>query len=163
MKPHSNDLRIVIDQSAGPHSLNSWMNKQDTSIRLNNLQDFGSILRSIRARIGSNPLTLFKDDVSKAYHRMPAHPLWQIKQIVTVDGKRHVDHCLVIGGHMSGRIWCTFMALVVWIEIHVRGIKDLLHYSDNAWSYDPSRTLIHYEPYDAFYPLKQAALLRLWD
>jgi len=44
LKPHSTDLRIVIDQSAGPHVLNSWMDKADTSIRLDNLQDFGAIL-----------------------------------------------------------------------------------------------------------------------
>src|SRR5882724_2017369 len=94
---------------------------------------------------------------------MPVHPLWQIKQIVTVDGKRHVDRCLVIGGRTSGRIWCTFMALVLWIAINVRGIKDLLHYSDDIWSYDPSRTLMRYEPYDDLYPPRQVALLKLWD
>ena len=43
-KPHSNDLRIIIDQSAGPHTLNSWMDKVDVSICLDNLQDFGAIL-----------------------------------------------------------------------------------------------------------------------
>ena len=43
-KPHSADLCIVIDQSVGPHSLNSWMLKSNVSICLDNLQDFGSIL-----------------------------------------------------------------------------------------------------------------------
>ena len=140
-KPHSNDLRIVIDQSARPHTLNSWMDKADASIHLDNLQDFRAILCLVRKCLGSNPLMLFKDDVSKADRRMPAHPLWHIKQIVTVGGQRHVDRCLVIGGRTSGCIWCTFMALVIWIAIYVRGIEDMLHYSDDAWSYDPSRTL----------------------
>jgi len=69
---------------------------------------------------------------------MLAHPLWQIKQIVIVGGKCHVDHSLVIGGLTSGHIWCTFMALVIWIAIHICRIKDLLYYSDDTWSYDPS-------------------------
>ena len=109
-KPHSNDLRIIIDQSAGPHTLNLWMDKADVSIHLDNLQDFGAILHLVQKCLGSNPLMLFKDDVSKASQQMPAHPLWQIKQFVTVGGQRHVDRCLVIGGRTSGHIWCTFMA-----------------------------------------------------
>ena len=46
-KPHSNDLRIIIDQSARPHALNSWTDKADVSICLDNLQDFGAILHLV--------------------------------------------------------------------------------------------------------------------
>ena len=67
---------------------------------------------------------------------MPAHPLWQIKQVVTIGGQHYVDQCLVIGGHRSGQIWCMFMALVMWIVININGITDMLHYIDDAWSYD---------------------------
>jgi len=135
----------------------------DATIHLDNLQDFGAILQSIRRCLGSNPLTLFKDDVSKAYQCMPTHPLWQIKQIITIGGQRHIDRCLVIGGRTSGHIWCTFMALVIWMAIHIKGIKDILHYVDNVWSYDPSWMLQRYDPYNELYPPKQVALLKLWD
>ena len=94
---------------------------------------------------------------------MPAHPHWQLKQIIAIEGQQYVDRCLVIGGHTSGCIWCTFMALVMWIAINVRGIADLLHYSDNAWSYNTNPTLVFYEPYASYYLSKQVVLLMLWD
>src|SRR5882724_12894328 len=37
-KPHSTNLRLINDHSASPHSLNSWINKSDSSILLDNLQ-----------------------------------------------------------------------------------------------------------------------------
>ena len=53
--------------------------------------------------------------------------------------------------------------MVMWIAINVRGIANLLHYSDNAWSYDTNPTLVFYEAYASHYPSKQVALLMLWD
>ena len=55
------------------------------------------------------------------------------------------------------------MALIIWIAINVKGITDMLHYIDNAWSYDTNRALVLYEPYMTFFPSKQVALLMLWD
>ena len=46
-------------------------------------------------------LVLFKSDVSATYRRLPLRPLWQIKQIVTIDGERHVDRCTSFGGRGS--------------------------------------------------------------
>ncbi|KAF8573201.1 hypothetical protein K439DRAFT_1284036, partial [Ramaria rubella] len=44
-KPHSDKLCLINDHSAGPFTLNSWISKSDACIQLNNLQDFGVILR----------------------------------------------------------------------------------------------------------------------
>jgi hypothetical protein len=149
--------------SAGPHAPNSWIDKGDSSVHFDNLQDFGSILREVHRRHKGPPAWLFKDDVSGAYRRWPVHPLWQIKQIVTIDGQRHVDRCMEFGTRSAARVWCTFMGLVAWIAIHVKNIHDLLHYMDDAWSYDLDPHLHFYEPYGEFYPAKQVQLLRLWD
>ncbi|KAF8583650.1 DNA/RNA polymerase [Ramaria rubella] len=162
-KPHSDKLRLINDQSAGPHSPNSWVAKADMHICLDNLQDFGMSLQYIHRKYGCPPACLFKDDVSSAYRRWPMHFLWQIKQIITIDGMRHVNQCMEFGGCGSARIWCLLMGLVVWIAIHVKRIEDLLHYMDDTWSYDINPKLVYYAPYDNHYPSKQVRLLQLWD
>jgi hypothetical protein len=53
------------------------------------------------------------------------------------------------------------MGLVMWITIHVKGISNLLHYMDDAWSYNMDPMLGFYPPYNAFLPHKQAGLLLL--
>jgi len=55
------------------------------------------------------------------------------------------------------------MRLITWITIHVRGLDDLLHYMDDMFGDEYNHTLVYYEPYNAYYPSKQAALLMLWD
>ncbi|KAF8585603.1 hypothetical protein K439DRAFT_1615876 [Ramaria rubella] len=162
-KPHSDKFRLINDHSAGPHALNSWISKVNGHICLDNLQDFGAILHRVLKEHGQPPAWLWKSDVSAAYLQMPASPYWQIKQIVTVDGQRHVDRCLVFGSRTSPRMWCTFFGLVIWITIYVRSIPDLLHYMDDMWSYDMDEKLIYYAPYDSFYPWKQVLSLHLWD
>src|SRR5882724_2050392 len=101
-------------------------------------------------RNGAPPHWLFKSDVLAAYWRLLMHPLWQLKQVVTIDGERHVDRCMVFGSRSSPRIWCTFMGLVTWIGIHVYSIKDLLHYMDDSFSYDTNLSLEYYRPYNTY-------------
>jgi hypothetical protein len=67
------------------------------------------------------------------------------------------------GTRSAARIWCMFMGLVACIVIHVKNICDLLHYINDAWSYDSDLHLYWYEPYSDFYPAKQVQLLCLWD
>jgi len=40
---------------------------------------------------------------------------------------------------------------------------DLLHYMDDAWSYETDPVLVYYEPYDSYFPCKQVTLLQLYD
>ena len=49
----------------------------------------------------------------------------------------------------------------MWIAIHIYSCADLMHYMDNAWSYETDPDLVFYEPHDSWYPLEQAKLLRL--
>jgi len=55
------------------------------------------------------------------------------------------------------------MGLVAWIGIYIYMIEDLLHYMDDAFSYDSDLTLQYYGPHDLYYPSKQCRLLTLWD
>ncbi|KIJ52895.1 hypothetical protein M422DRAFT_242841 [Sphaerobolus stellatus SS14] len=111
-KPQSSGMRMITDQSAGPHALNSFIPKQAATVRYDNMHDLGKLLRNVHATHNCPPAYLFKSDCSEAFRRIPMHPLWQIRQVVTINGERHVDRCLVFGNCGAPNIWCSFMALV---------------------------------------------------
>ncbi|TFY82031.1 hypothetical protein EWM64_g1982 [Hericium alpestre] len=162
-KPNSDKFRMVVDHSAGDFSLNSMIDRSDVHVDLDNVQDLAHNLL-LRQRLRGKPSRwLFKSDVSMAYRRLPMHPLWQVKQVITVDGIRRIDRCNNFGGRASGMLWCAFMSLVLWIAVHEKGIDGLLAYIDDCFSDDPSEHLIYYARYDDFLPPKQVALLLLWD
>jgi hypothetical protein len=123
-KPYSDKLRTVFDHSAEPYSLNSMIPTLQRSVILDTLVDLGRALIRVRRNIGSDvPLVVFKSDVSRAYRLMPMHPLWQIKQIITIPPDRHVDRCNPFGGGVAGRIWWCFIALVLWIAIYIKHLQ----------------------------------------
>ncbi|KZT22419.1 hypothetical protein NEOLEDRAFT_661863 [Neolentinus lepideus HHB14362 ss-1] len=162
-KPRSDKLRLVVDHSAGEHALNAMISKEDAHIRLDNIHDLGKCLRRARQEHGDAPLVMFKSDASQAYRRLPMHPLWQIRQVITVGDDRHVDRCNNFGNRAGGKLWCTFMSLVLWIAINVKMILDLLGYVDDSFSWEFLGRVLFYPPYGQYYPTKQALLLRLWD
>lgn len=84
------------------------------------------------------------------------HPLWQIKQIITIDGSTSIVVDIV---HPHGSR--LFMGLVIWIVIYERGITDVLHYMDDAWSYDLDERLYRYESHDTSYPFKQGSVITI--
>ncbi|KIY49597.1 hypothetical protein FISHEDRAFT_72909 [Fistulina hepatica ATCC 64428] len=162
-KPHSDKLRLVVDHSAGRYSLNSMIPKSERSLPLDGLHQLGDALIRAREQYPDRPLVVWKSDVSEAYRLLPMHPLWQIKQTVSFDGERRVDWRNDFGGGGSGRIWATFFALVLWIAVFIKFIVDLFGYVDDSFSWDFADNLEWYEPYQEYYPAKQACLLKLWD
>ncbi|KAG8990290.1 hypothetical protein FRB93_003266 [Tulasnella sp. JGI-2019a] len=162
-KPRSEKLRMVVDQSAGEFALNSYVSRSDAGIRLDSLSDFGQLLLNFHKEHGRGPRWIFKTDVSQAYRRLPAHPLWQIKQVITIDGKYHVNRCIDFGGRGSGKLWCLFFGLVVWVAIRIRGVEGLCHYVDDAFAFDDTEALVYYAKYDTKYPSKQVLFLQLLD
>src|SRR5882724_5620258 len=127
-KPHSSDLRLITDHSTGKHAFNNFITRADASIKLDGLQDFCVTLHTVLSCHGRPPSWLFKSNISAAYRRIPMHPLWQIKQINTFKGLRHVDRNMAFRSHSTPRIWCTFFMLVMWIAIYVCICADLMHY-----------------------------------
>jgi hypothetical protein len=163
-KPRSEKLRLVNDHSAGSYSLNSMISCEDVlGAKMDTISDLiGALLRYRRKRPNTT-LILFKSDVSAAYRRLPLHPLWQIKQIVTVDDIRHVDRCTSFGGRGSCRDYTAFMGLVLWIAIFVKLLEDLFGYIDDNFSFEEEGNVTWYQRYQCYYPAKQVGLLRLWD
>ena len=115
-KPRSTDLRMVTHQSAGSHSLNSMIPRDDiVGYLLDNLRHLGEFLLSMHRKDPHSPRVLFKSDVAEAYRLLPVHPYWQIKQVNRIDGSLHVDRNSAFGGRASGCNWISFMSLVSWI------------------------------------------------
>jgi hypothetical protein len=159
----SGKLRLVVDHSAGVFSPNSHISRDDVHNDLDTVHHLAHNLLLFRATYGHSPRWLFKSDVSQAYRRLPMHPAWQMRQVVTVNGERRVDRCNNFGGRASAMIWCAFMSLVLWIAIFRLSIEALLAYMDDNFGHDDSSALVLYEPYNTLFPPKQVLLLRLWD
>ena len=154
--------RLINDQSNGPHALNSTIPKSQVKVKLDNIHDLGTELIAARKKYPKRNLTLFKPDVKSAYRQLPVHPLWQIKQVVTIDGQRHVDRCNSFGNRGGGWNWDSVASLVNWIGTVKKKIP-LLGYVDDifGWEFEGNRK--YYKPYKKYLPAKQTRLLKLWD
>jgi len=164
-KPNSEDLRMVTDHSAGPYSLNSMVNHDlVTGYPLDNMTHMGEmLLENRRSTADTVEMVVWKSDIAEAYRLMPLHPLWQMKQINTVDGLRYVDRNITFGNSGSPTIFISFNSLVAWIAKHVRGIHRLATYIDDSSGFDRSDDLLLYSPYSSPFPHHQTLLLQLWD
>jgi len=168
-KPPDDKLRLVVDHSAGPYSINSMIDRQSIAgVKLDGIKSLGDSIRAFRT---SHPadlsdgqtLTLWKSDVAAAYRQMPMHPLWQIKQIINIGGQFSVDRCNNFGGRASQKIWWSFISLVLWIAVFKRSLRALKCYVDDHFSFCITGDLEFYNKYEAFLPSDQVHLLQLWD
>jgi hypothetical protein len=162
-KPHTDKLRLVVDHSAGDYAPNSYISSEDGSVHLDTLHVLGKALLEARKRYGNVPIVLFKTDVSQAYRRLPVHPLWQLRQVVSIHDSYHVDNNNNFGNRSAGRLWVTFFSLVLWIAIFIKHIHDLFAYVDDAFSWEFADHLTVYPPYRKLLPTKQTKLLSLFD
>ncbi|GLB35583.1 hypothetical protein LshimejAT787_0211480 [Lyophyllum shimeji] len=162
-KKSGEGLRLVTNQSAGEYSLNSMIRYSDIAeMPLDNMRHLGDILLSIR-ETSQRPLILFKSDVAEAYRLIPLHPLFQLKQVVTIDGQRHVDRNNAFGGRASLNNWGSVMSLVSWVAREVERILNSLVFNDDNFGVAEVNDLIFYPPYGTSLPRPQARLLQLWD
>jgi hypothetical protein len=158
------EFRLIVDHSRGHPPLNSFIPKSQHKVNLDNLHDLGTSLVAVRKKHGAKrKLVVFKSDVKSAYRQMPLHRLWQIKQVVTVDGKHHIDRCNTFGNRAGGWIWDSFMPLVNWIAGEVKGIRGVYGYVDDNFGWEFANKKRFYKPYKKHLPAKQARLLELWD
>jgi hypothetical protein len=162
-KPHSDKWRLVVDHSAGNFLPNSFISPDDASVHLDTLYILGKALLKVRKYHGDVQLVLFKTDVSQAYHRLPVHPLWQLRQVVKISDSYHIDNNNNFGNWGAGRLWVTVFGLILWIAMVIVQIKDLFAYVNNAFSWEFADCVIFYPPYDKSLPTKQAYLLTLFD
>ena len=160
-------LRLVVDHSAGVHSINSMIDRQSIAgVKLDGIKTLCDSIRAFRASLPANEnesLVLWKSDVAAAYRQMPMHPLWQIKQAICIDGQFSIDRCNNFGGRASQKIWWSFISLVLWIAVFRRNLRALKCYVDDNFSFAVAGDLEFYDKYEAFLPSEQVCLLQLWD
>jgi len=163
-KPHSDKLRMVINQSAGLFSPNSMIKREDVrGFPLDNMTHLGEGLIRRHGTKPNQSWVVYKSDVADAYRLLPMHPLWQIKQIVTIDGERDVDRNNCFGGRGSPGIYISFNGLVTWIARKIELIEDLWTYMDDSFGIDEEGNLVWYHRYERHMPRNQVKLLSLWD
>ena len=133
-----------------------------TGYPLDNMTHLGEMLLRKKADFPNEKLVLFKSDILDAYRNLPMHPLWQIKQVNTIQGQRHVDRCNCFGGKGSGSLFIAFNSLVTWVGKNEYHIPDLGTYSDDSFGVELAKNMILYEPYGRFMPTNQVTLLNLW-
>ena len=163
-KPHSTDFRLVTNHSAGVYSLNSMIKREDIcGFPLDNMTHLGEMLLKKKKDFPDEELVLFKSDLSDAYRNLPMHPLWQIKQVNTIQKRRHVDRRNCFGGKGSGSLFIAFNSLVTWIGKNMCQIPVLETYSDDSFGVELASNVTFYEPYSRIMPSSQVTLLKLWD
>ncbi len=151
-------FRLIINQSNGPHALNTMIRKSQVKVKLDNIHDLGAALLAVRKKHPNRKLTLFKSDVKSAYRQLPMHPL-----VVSIDDQHHVDRCNAFGNRGGGWNWNAFASLVNWIGTEKKNIPDLLGYVDDNFSWEFEGNTKYYKPYKKHLPAKQTRLLKLWD
>ncbi|KAG2063393.1 hypothetical protein BDR04DRAFT_1038145, partial [Suillus decipiens] len=155
-------LQLVVDHTVGDYSLNSMISRDSIKgTKLDGLHSLGASLLQFCSQHPNIELILFKSDISQAFCHLPMHPLWQVKQILTVHGQCHINNNF--GGRGSPKVWISFMSLVAWIDIHCFLIDALKTYMDDSFSFEVVGQVLYYLPYDCYLPAKQTHLLQLWD
>jgi len=89
------------------------------------MHPFGQVLRQARHNNPAIDLILYKSNVAMAFLNLPTHPIWQLHQVVTVDGQKYIVRHLIFGNRASPRCWCTVSALICWIGEHKLNITGL--------------------------------------
>ena len=108
-------------------------------------------------------LVLYKSDIQGAYRNIPMAPLWQLKQAVGFEGRRHIDHCNCFSSHGSYYVYLAFISFICWIALYVKGILHLKCYIDDNCSFALLGDVKFYRKYNHYFPTDQTKLLELWD
>ena len=119
---HGKPCVITNHQSSG---LNDGIPRDEVHVKYNDMHPFGQELQSVKLMHPNHTLILFKSNVASTFLNLLAHPIWQLNQIVKVDGSLHIVHRLVFGNRASPHCWCAVAGLICWIGIHKYSIKGL--------------------------------------
>ena len=146
---------MVVDHSAGSPSLNDMIDRDAIAgTKMDGMHSLGASLLEFWEHHPNIKLVIFKSDVSMAYHCMPMHLLWQLKQVVThPNGNCYVDCCNNFRGRGSCKIWISFMSLVIWITIYVKLLSFLKVYVDDSYSFERAGNMKFYALYNKSYPV----------
>ena len=152
-------LRVVTDHTAS--GLNDYIPRSEASVHYDDMRTFGQAIFNAKRSHPDDDLVTWKSDVSLAFLNLPAHPIYQLRQVIDVEGIRRLIHQLVFGNRASPRCWCSVAGLMCWIAIKKFDIKDLHDFMDDFFSWGLASDLVLYKGIHR--PRLQARLLMFWD
>ena len=151
--------RVVNDHSAS--GLNDCIPRSEAKVQYDDMRTFGQAIYNAKKAHPNEDLVTWKSDVSSAFLNLPAHPIYQLRQVVDVEGTRRLIHRLVFGNRASPRCWCSVSGLMCWIAIKKFDIKDLHDFMDDFFSWALKLDFVLYKGVSR--PRSQARLLMFWD
>jgi hypothetical protein len=81
----SDKPRIITDHSRS--GINDNIPRADARVKYDDMRTFGQTLHNARAANPGKCLVTFKSDVASAFLNLPAHPIFQLCQVVKIEGK----------------------------------------------------------------------------
>jgi hypothetical protein len=151
--------RVVTDHASS--GLNDGIPKEESKVQYDDMHPFGHALRLARQQNPAVDLILYKSDVASAFLNLPAHPVWQLRQVVLVDDKKYIVRRLVFGNRASPRCWCAVSALICWIAERKLNIIGLHVYMDDFFGWEFASNLVFF--HGLWRPKRQVQLLLLWE
>ena len=151
--------RVVTDHTAS--GLNECIPRSEARVRYDDMRTFGQVIFNAKRAYPNEDLVTWKSDVSSAFLNLPAHPIYQLRQVVDVEGTLRIIHRLVFGNRASPRCWCSVSGLMCWIAIKKLEIKDLHDFMDDFFSWALGSDFVLYKGISR--PRLQARLLMFWD
>lgn len=151
--------RVVTDHSAS--GLNDYIPRSEAKVHYDDMRTFGQVIFNAKQAHPNETLVTWKSDVSSAFLNLPAHPIYQLRQVVDVEGTLRIIHRLVFGNRSSPRCWCSVAGLMCWLAIMKFGIEDLHDFMDDFFSWAFASDLVLYKGVSR--PRPQARLLMFWD
>jgi hypothetical protein len=155
-----NEKPRVITDHARSH-VNDGIPAEEGKVKYDDMRSFGGALHHARLRYPGCRLILYKDDVATAFLNLPVHPIWQLRQVVGLDGVFHIVWRLIFGNRASPRVWCSVSGLICWLGIRKLSITDLHVYMDDFYGWDFADNLVWF--HGRLRPRRQVQLLLLWE
>ncbi|KAF8868162.1 hypothetical protein CPB84DRAFT_1858412 [Gymnopilus junonius] len=138
-----------------------WIPKAEAKVWYDDMHDFGQALREAQKAFPGHSFVTFKSDVASAFLNLPAHLLWQLHQVVMVDGRLHIVQHLVFGNWALPRIWCTVLGLLCWLAVRKLDLTCLFVYMDDFFGWDFTDNLVFFQ--GKLHPCHQVQLLLFWE
>ncbi|EGF96944.1 uncharacterized protein MELLADRAFT_91363 [Melampsora larici-populina 98AG31] len=103
-KKNSKKMRVCTNMSFGNPSPNDLVDKNKIRVSYDSLKSFAPYFMEEKRKHGK--VTVFKSDVEGAFRTLPAHPQYQIRQVLRIrqGGKCRCDHNLTFGHSDSPHI-----------------------------------------------------------
>lgn len=151
--------RVLTDHSAS--GINDGIPRSEAKVRYDDMRSFGQTMREARLNNPGKKLLTFKSDIQGAFLNLSVQPIWQLRQVVKVDGKYYIVRRLTLGTRPSPRIFCAFSSLICWIGVRKLGLTGLHVYMDDFFGWDFAGNLVYF--HGRMRPRRQVLLLILWD